>query len=277
MKCSHVDNLLLPLFLGELDADPSHGVREHLTTCHACAQRYEHLRNHLARLAIALPSEALGPQLKKHIVPPSPQPPQAGAGGRKSRWLTTVSPSLVGATVAAAVVLAALLPKIHDEQQHITKLQASLAIHASQLSNLRRTAQQRAEDLTRLEKLSSNIWQGLSALGSPHVKILTLQAASRRSHAWGRILQDPGRQHWYLMLSDLKPPPQHRIYQLWFITNGGQKLPGKTFRVTPHGHASLQIAPPRDAKQITACAITTEPEGGSAEPTGQITMRGEIK
>jgi anti-sigma-K factor RskA len=70
--------------------------------------------------------------------------------------------------------------------------------------------------------------------------------------------------------------PAGRTYQLWFIQDG-KPVPSVTFNPEPVGHARVeQIAVPRDG-DVSAAAVTVEPEGGSAQPTSPILLVGPLK
>ena len=70
--------------------------------------------------------------------------------------------------------------------------------------------------------------------------------------------------------------PAGRAYQLWFIKDGAP-VPSVTFRPEPTGHVLVEgIDVPADG-EITAAALTVEPESGSPQPTSPIRMVGPLK
>jgi anti-sigma-K factor RskA len=74
--------------------------------------------------------------------------------------------------------------------------------------------------------------------------------------------------------SNLTPAAANRVFQLWFIPKGGKPIPSVTFNSETSGHALVeQITVPAD-QELTAAAITDEPEGGSAQPTTPVLMVG---
>ncbi|HWA40979.1 MAG TPA: anti-sigma factor [Gemmatimonadales bacterium] len=65
----------------------------------------------------------------------------------------------------------------------------------------------------------------------------------------------------------LTPAAASRTYQLWFIPRHGKPIPSVTFNSSPSGHALVpEVAVPAGV-DLTAAAITDEPEGGSPAPT----------
>lgn len=65
------------------------------------------------------------------------------------------------------------------------------------------------------------------------------------------------------------------VYQLWYITDSPTKpVPGGTFGVDGTGQGFMLI--PADVDGVTSIAISLEPEGGSAAPTGAILLSSDI-
>ena len=70
--------------------------------------------------------------------------------------------------------------------------------------------------------------------------------------------------------------PEGRAYQLWFIKDGAP-VPSVTFRPEPEGHVLVErIEVPADG-DVTAAALTVEPESGSPQPTTPIRLLGPLK
>jgi hypothetical protein len=64
-------------------------------------------------------------------------------------------------------------------------------------------------------------------------------------------------------------------YQLWYITDSpSAPVPGGTFPVDANGQGFMLI--PADVDGVTSIAISLEPEGGSASPTGAILLTSDI-
>ncbi len=72
----------------------------------------------------------------------------------------------------------------------------------------------------------------------------------------------------------LPAPPQGRTYQLWAIT--GQKPPvsAGVFGVDPSGTGSLVVPPLPGVARVDAFAVTLEPAGGLAAPSGAMYLLG---
>jgi anti-sigma-K factor RskA len=74
----------------------------------------------------------------------------------------------------------------------------------------------------------------------------------------------------------LKPVPSGRAYQLWFIEDG-KPVPSVTFKPEPSGHAKVEGVTVPTAGEVSAAAITVEPEGGSTQPTSPILLVGSLQ
>jgi anti-sigma-K factor RskA len=74
----------------------------------------------------------------------------------------------------------------------------------------------------------------------------------------------------------LKPVPEGKEYQLWFIKDG-KPVPSVTFTPEPTGKARVEQVPvPTDGK-VSAAAVTLEPAGGSPQPTSPILLVGPLQ
>jgi hypothetical protein len=65
------------------------------------------------------------------------------------------------------------------------------------------------------------------------------------------------------------------VYQLWYITDSPTNpVPGGTFSVDGSGQGFMLI--PADVDGVTSIAVSLEPQGGSASPTGAILLSSDI-
>ena len=77
------------------------------------------------------------------------------------------------------------------------------------------------------------------------------------------------------MVYRLPPAPPGKTYQLWFITREA-KISAGTFQTSEAGEGALRVPLPPEAVQVTAAAVTLEPEGGVPQPTGPIYLYGGV-
>ncbi len=91
-----------------------------------------------------------------------------------------------------------------------------------------------------------------------------------------RLFRDPARRIAIAMAQDLRPAPEGRTYQLWFIRDG-VPVPSVTFNTDANGRgAPLRVELPPGDGVITAAAVTEEPSGGSPQPTTTPFMVGAL-
>jgi anti-sigma-K factor RskA len=74
----------------------------------------------------------------------------------------------------------------------------------------------------------------------------------------------------------IKPVPQGRAYQLWFIKDGAP-VPSVTFKPEPDGHVKVEQIPVPADGDVSAAAVTVEPDSGSSQPTSPILLVGPLK
>ncbi|MBA3553807.1 MAG: anti-sigma factor [Gemmatimonadales bacterium] len=115
----------------------------------------------------------------------------------------------------------------------------------------------------------------LDAIFSPGVRMFQLTAAGDPDPGiqffWDRV-----RNRALLHGFQMRPVPQDRAYQLWFI-QGGKPVPSVTFKPDAGGHAIVPQVEVPAGGDITAAAVTVEPEAGSDLPTSPILMVGSLE
>jgi len=78
-----------------------------------------------------------------------------------------------------------------------------------------------------------------------------------------------------LSVANLPQPGEDQVYQFWYQTGEtGTLVPGGTFSVDAQGVGFMLI--PADVGQFNAIAISAEPSGGSATPTGPLLLSSEV-
>jgi len=70
--------------------------------------------------------------------------------------------------------------------------------------------------------------------------------------------------------------PEGRAYQLWFIKDGAP-VPSVTFKPEPTGHVKVEQIPVPADGEVSAAAVTVEPESGSTLPTSPIFLVGPLE
>ena len=160
--------------------------------------------------------------------------------------------------------------QLDETEKRIQSLDAALADAQGRYQQL---ARQLAEGSARIDQLESLLGsQGLSV-----VELAGLPAPEKpASDVGGRVMYNAQDQAALVYVYNLAPPGKGKVYQLWFITDQGEKIPSDTFNVNAARKSSLVVRVPQGAK-FTHAAVTDEPEGGVQSPTGQIHLIGELK
>lgn len=93
---------------------------------------------------------------------------------------------------------------------------------------------------------------------------LTASDAKRYTVAYGTVVtRGP---HLYLALASLPPLPRGKVYQAWTLVRGAKAVaPSVTF--VPNQSGITLVPLPEDAANLSAVALSVEPEGGSRQPT----------
>jgi anti-sigma-K factor RskA len=106
---------------------------------------------------------------------------------------------------------------------------------------------------------SLELEQALSILSDPSMQDASFGQPATR----GRVFFSP-RRGVVFIAAGLPPLAPHRTFELWILPKAGNPIPAGTF----HSQANAAIyVRPGPAEQAAAVALTTEPEGGSPQPT----------
>ena len=109
-------------------------------------------------------------------------------------------------------------------------------------------------------------------LAAPDLNPVTLDGQPGALSASGRAFWSPTRGA-VLAVAGMSPAPPGRVYQLWSIIPPNPVSAG-LLRVDDAGRILDTIPPLTDPTVPIAIAITIEPEGGVAEPSGEVLLLG---
>jgi len=212
-------------------------------------------RDVAALLALAGPERAVRPDLRDRVL--------ARIAGERNRRIPSTALRSSGRRTASAVwgALAASLIAV-------VGLGAALLSLRGDVARLEQTLAERQQQLAGREAT-------LNAILEPGVELYQL-TASGDPDPGVQLFWDRERNRAIVHGFRLKPVPEGRAYQLWFIKDG-KPVPSVTFKPEPTGHAKVEQVPvPADGK-VSAAAITIEPEGGSQQPTSPILLVGTLQ
>jgi anti-sigma-K factor RskA len=95
--------------------------------------------------------------------------------------------------------------------------------------------------------------------------IADLTAPDTKRYAFGDGTVLTRGERLYIALPNLPTPPIGKVYQAWTLPPGSKKMaPSVTFE--PSGNETL-VRLPQSTAEITAVAVSVEPQGGSQQPT----------
>ena len=198
----------------------------------------------------ATPPDELKQRVMARVAPPAIDAATVLPFARRTRRPWT--PIWLGAALAASLLLVASLSSRLAQARHERELFRATSV-----------ATQRA--LAQRDSL-------IAQLTDPSVELVTMAATGTAKPAVKAWL-DRRRRTLLLSAASLEPPAAGQAYQLWFIVDG-KPVPSVTFRPDSTGSALVRnvSVPPGE---ISATAITREPEAGSTTPTLPILFVGK--
>ena len=109
-------------------------------------------------------------------------------------------------------------------------------------------------------------------LTSPETATVVLAGTEEAPAARLKLAYDRRSGRALLFGYDLPLPPAGEAYQLWFIP-GGTPLPGRVFAPDATGRGSWNEEVPAEGRDASVFAVTREPAGGVAVPTGPMLLK----
>jgi hypothetical protein len=155
-----------------------------------------------------------------------------------------------------------------------SKDREQLAAYQRRIDELTRQADLYRASLDQQRRDLERNGQVLALLNSPGLRVVNLKATEQGGGATARALvADNGRVAFYA--SRLPALAPGRSYQLWFIRSRGPAIVSAgVFQPDAGRGATLQVNDARLLTGLTAMAVTEEPAGGSAAPTGHKILVG---
>jgi hypothetical protein len=266
LTCDEVRELLPLLALDTLDVDERDVLEDHLAGCTVCLEELAGYSETVAALALALPQTDPPPALKGRVLSEARRARlmPAGAGGsrspallwrseRVSRWRASLTSLVAGVALLLAAGSTAWALSLRSELD---------------LQNTRIAA---------LSERANNYARVTAVLQAADTQIRVLQSTSGAQDAFGRVYIDPDTSEGMLMVRNLPPLPQGRVYQLWVARSDGQRESAGMLTWTDksgNGYALIQC--PDTLSRWQSFGVTEEPSGGSQKPTGSRLLGGTI-
>jgi hypothetical protein len=271
---------LMPLYVvGQVSADELATLRKHLATgCPECSGHLAELQATAAQIPLALDTVPIGGGVRQRfldrldveapatagtIPPPSVRAPVGYVASSLWKYAAAIIVSL-SAWAVVGMVLGDRESKLQlAKEQQIDGLRQKVAALDASYSQLAANAKF-TEDM----------------LKQPQWRIATVDSKDPAlPQAFGRICYDTtnGIAHFYAM--NMPAPAAGKTYELWLITKNGLKVPIGTFDPTDHQGevVNKHVQMPADAGPVMLAAVTDEPSGGVAQPTGKVRMAGALE
>ncbi len=259
--------------LGSLAADERRAFEAHLTTCEDCqvevrsltavvaalpyaaadADPPAHLRDRVLRAATAVREPS-------HVVQFEPRRTKAARGPRAADlagWLVAAASLLVAAGVGMYTLTL---------QRRLDGLQGQLVAAVARL-------QETQQQLQAANGATSTARASLALLTAPDARELRLNGQPVAPAARGRAFVSRSRGLLFAA-TNLPALPDNRTYQLWFLTPGAPVSAG-LLRPDEQGSVTARFDVAPDAPEPTGMAVSIEPEGGVAAPTGALYLVGQ--
>ncbi len=290
--------------LDVLPADEQTAVLAHAASCPECGPALAVLRDAAAYLAYALPQMADDPVRRARVrtrllararadlavadVPAATtgpasaaapdggtdraagaRPPAHGGSARRARSAggsaggpaRPVRPTVLPWSVAALAALAAAAVVFLSESRSAREIQRTAA--ESEATGLRAAALQ--DSLVARDSV-------LNQLTGRQVSAVRLTAGAPEA-PWAWMFWNHATNHWTLLAHAVPAPPPGRAYQLWLVTPK-TRISAGTFTPEADGSAKFEATYPLAPDSLRAIAVTEEPAGGAAQPTGPLVIQG---
>lgn len=269
LTCEESRELVPLLALSVLDVDEQDVLEDHLSGCTECQRELADYAEVTAQLALALPQSVPSPELKSRVLAQArrpraiPSPPLAGtgAGAPSSIWR--------GA-------------RVQRLQMTLTSLVAAVAVVVAAGSTtwalgLRTQVQEQEARIASLSQRAQNYQRVAAVLQAADTQIRVLQSTDPAQEAFGRVYIDPESSEGMLMVRNLPPLPEGRVYQLWVARDNGERESAGVLTWTDKsGNGYTLIKCPDKLARWNTFGVTEEPAGGSQLPTGSRLLGGTI-
>lgn len=238
--------------LGVLAPAEARKVAAHLETCEECREEYRQLRPAVTAVGISAEACFDAASAAESVAPPGPM--------LKKRIMRQIRPNVAemravrpivwpAYAVAAACLIVALAGAI---------INMSLS---AQVHQLKTESAQMTSLIYDLRRGNNQMRTALADLTAPD--------SQRYPVASGEVVKHAKRL--YIAMNALPPPPKGKVYQAWTLRAGATQMsPSVTF--VPNGSGVAVVPIPADASQLSAVAVSVEPEGGSKQPTSKPTF-----
>jgi anti-sigma-K factor RskA len=243
--------------LGVLEGDELRGIESHVTSCNSCAQKVAEARGRIAMLAFSAEPQEPSLEVRQRLM---------------AKVRAEVNPA-----GSRSVAARTDLPKSGFWNFAWGTLALALAIFALYLWNANKSLQdelvrQEAAAKTQLA-LTERARQIAALLSSPQTMTVNLAAKAPFATQSGRVLYN-SQQGALIYAGTLPQLAADKSYELWVIPQTGNPIPAGVFSAEQNGDANVVLPKIPAGISAKAFAVTIEPVGGTAAPTGPMAQVG---
>jgi anti-sigma-K factor RskA len=264
ITCEQCRDEMAEFALGHGDPEARVVMSAHLATCVVCRRELTEIESAWAALPLACPPAAPSSDLFDRIMTRIDGSTEARPSGAAPTAATPLTPRqrlysyVLAASVLLAIVGGALMWGERPASSPTGDLVADQAL---------RDLAQRLGKLQELEQM----------LNTGGVRLASLHARSTSDNAGAYVVWDTSARQWHFFVTDLKPAPAGKAYQLWAVVQGQKPLAGPTFTVNSAGTGSVVADFPDLNPGVKASAVVTlEPQVGSEIPSGKPVLEASL-
>ena len=218
----------------------------HLAECAICAGEVRSFASVGTLLAQAAPAAEPAAAVRQRLID-AVSPRSSWSGG----WLAAAASVLLA--VALGGYAAQLRGRVTGLESQLREATLRAAATEGQMAEARRVA--------------FNAQSQVAVLAAPDLTRIDLAGQPTAPGATGRAFWSRTR-GLVFTASNLPSPPRGRAYQLWVLTSQPAPISAGMLATDANGRITARFETPLDLPRPVAMAVTLEPEGGVASPTG---------
>lgn len=182
------------------------------------------------------------------------------------------APWLAWAASVAAVAAGGLYAREH---LRLADLRAEAATVRSERDGLEAEVLQARTELATMQRQLTQEVSFRELVAHRESRQVLLAGLPAAPNAAARAVWNPGTREAVLLVAGLPAAPPGRVYEAWVIA-AGAPVPAGTFQVDAAGKAVLRLPAVDETSRVKTFAVTIEPDGGTAAPTGAMVLAGAV-
>jgi len=243
--------------LGVLEGDELRGIESHVKSCATCAEKVAEARGRVALLALSAepqePSLEVRQRLMEKVRAEANPAGSASVAARTEPSRSSLWNFAWGALAVALAVFALYLWNANKSlQDELTRQEAATRAQVALVERARAIA---------------------ALLSSPQTVTVNLAPKSPLATLPGRVMYN-SQQGSLIYAGTLPQLGAGKSYELWVIPESGNPIPAGVFSAEANGDANVVLPKIPTGVAAKAFAVTIEPAGGTAAPTGPMAQVG---